>query len=36
MREMTRILRRRWRMVAAIPLTLVVLALIYLMVANIL
>lgn len=33
-REMTRILRRRWRMVAAIPLTLVVLALIYLMVAN--
>lgn len=35
-REMTRILRRRWRMVAAIPLTLVVLALIYLMVANIL
>ena len=34
LREMTRILRRRWRMVAAIPLTLVVLALIYLMVAN--
>lgn len=34
LREMARILRRRWRLVAAAPLTLLVLAFIYLMVVS--
>lgn len=34
LREMARILRRRWRMVAAVPLSLIALALIYVMAAS--